>query len=94
MAINYPTSLDALTNPVDGDKTDNPNHADQHANENDILEALEAKVGVDSSAVVTPYRPISFRCSNISINFRSSRCIGRNDRNNLYCWSWQCYRIN
>ena len=53
MAINYPTSLDALTNPVDGDKTDNPNHADQHANENDILEALEAKVGVDSSAVVT-----------------------------------------
>lgn len=53
MAINYPVSTDTLTNPTAGQKLNNPDHATQHANINDIAEALEAKVGVDSSAVVT-----------------------------------------
>src|SRR3990167_3196718 len=53
MATSYPTSLDSLTNPTATDPVTNPSHATQHANANDALEALEAKVGVDSSAVTT-----------------------------------------
>lgn len=59
MAINYPTSLDTLSNPVGTDKVNNANaalvHSTQHSNANDILEALEAKVGVDGSAVTTSH---------------------------------------
>lgn len=53
MATNFPTSLDALTNPTASDPLTNPSHADQHANVNDAVEALEAKVGVNGSAVAT-----------------------------------------
>lgn len=53
MPTNFPTSLDALTNPVAGDSLSSPSHAGQHANANDAIEALEAKVGVNSSAVTT-----------------------------------------
>lgn len=45
----FPTSLDVLTNPVNTDKLNNPPHALQHATANDILEALEAKLGVGAS---------------------------------------------
>ena len=53
MATNFPTSLDSLTNPVAGDTLSSPSHAGQHTNANDAIEALEAKVGVNSSAVTT-----------------------------------------
>jgi len=53
MPTNFPTSLDALTNPVAGDSLSSPSHSGQHANANDAIEALQAKVGVDSSAVTT-----------------------------------------
>lgn len=53
MATNFPTSLDSLTNPTSTDALNNPSHADQHANVNDAVEALEAKVGVNGSAVTT-----------------------------------------
>ena len=52
MSINYPTSLDtfsAVTNDTDVRTT----HPAMHNTNSDILAALEAKVGVDSSAVVT-----------------------------------------
>lgn len=55
MATNFPTSLDALTNPASGDALNNPSHSAQHANANDAIEALQAKVGVDSSAVATSH---------------------------------------
>lgn len=55
MATNFPTSLDTLTNPTSGQTLNSPSHADQHANANDAIEALEAKVGVDSSAVTTSH---------------------------------------
>jgi len=48
MAINYPSSLDSLTNPVGSDYLSSPDHAQQHANINDIGAALEAKLGVGS----------------------------------------------
>jgi len=49
MAINYPTSLDTFTNPGTGDPLNSPSHAGQHADANDAVEALEAKVGITSS---------------------------------------------
>jgi hypothetical protein len=55
MAITFPTTLDTLTNPTAGDKLNSASvpHAGQHADINDAVEALEAKVGVDGSAVTT-----------------------------------------
>lgn len=50
MAISFPTGLDNLTNPLSTDTQNNPSHSTQHANANDILEALETKVGINSSA--------------------------------------------
>ena len=51
MAITYPTTLDTLSNPSSTDTLDSPSHSDQHSDANDAIEALEAKVGADSSAV-------------------------------------------
>ena len=53
MATSYPTSLDSFTNPTAVDTLDSPPHDTQHADGNDAIEALQAKVGVDSSAVAT-----------------------------------------
>ena len=53
MATNFPTSLDSLTNPTSGDSLNSPSHSAQHANANDAIEALQAKVGVNGSAVTT-----------------------------------------
>jgi hypothetical protein len=55
MATNFPTSLDSFTNPTAVDTLDSPPHDTQHANANDAIEALEAKVGVDGSAVTTSH---------------------------------------
>lgn len=46
----YPAALDALVNPTGSSTLDSPNHADQHANANDAIEALQTKVGIDGSA--------------------------------------------
>ena len=53
MATNFPASLDTLTNPTSSDPLSSPSHSAQHANVNDAVEALQAKVGADSSAVTT-----------------------------------------
>ena len=63
MAINYPTTLDTLTNPTGNDKVDTVDHAGQHADVNDAVEALEAKVGANSSAVT---RSHDFKLSNVA----------------------------
>lgn len=55
MATNFPTSQDSFTNPTSSDTLDSPDHAAQHANVNDAVEALQAKVGSDSSAVTTSH---------------------------------------
>jgi hypothetical protein len=55
MSINFPTSLDSLSNPNSGDALNSPSHSTQHANANDAIEALEAKVGINSSAVTTSF---------------------------------------
>jgi hypothetical protein len=53
MTTSFPTGLDALTNPTSADGLNSPDHAGQHANANDAIEALEAKVGINGSAVAT-----------------------------------------
>ena len=55
MAISYPSSLDDFTNPASGDKLNSPSHSQQHIDINNAVEALEAKVGADSSAVTTSH---------------------------------------
>lgn len=55
MATNFPTSLDTLTNPTSADRVDTITHSAQHANINDAVEALQAKVGADSSIVTTSH---------------------------------------
>lgn len=57
MATNFPTGLDGFTNPGPTDLLSSAgvSHSDQHADANDAIEALQAKVGVDSSAVTTSH---------------------------------------
>jgi len=59
MAINFPTSLDTFSNPIGTDLLENAttalDHDVQHSNANDAIEALEAKVGIDGSAVTTTH---------------------------------------
>jgi hypothetical protein len=55
MATNFPASLDALTNPTSSDSLSSPSHSAQHSNVNDAVEALQAKVGADSSAVTSSH---------------------------------------
>jgi hypothetical protein len=46
MATNFPTSVDALTNPVSNDSLNSPSHSAQHANANDAIEAIETYMGL------------------------------------------------
>jgi hypothetical protein len=41
LATNFPTSVDAFTNPTANDSLNTPSHATQHANANDAIEAIE-----------------------------------------------------
>lgn len=54
-AISFPTSLDTFTNPNPTDSTATVSHSSQHSNANDAIEALEAKVGIDGSAVTSSH---------------------------------------
>lgn len=49
----YPTDLSNLQNPASTDPLNNPSHSTQHINENNAIEAIEAKIGVDNSLVAT-----------------------------------------
>jgi len=53
MTTNFPTALDTLTNPTGTDDVSVVDHAAQHADANDAIEALQTKVGIDGSAVPT-----------------------------------------
>lgn len=57
MATAFPTSLDSFTNPTANSKTTDPGvvHSEQHANANDAIEALQAKVGITASAVTSSH---------------------------------------
>lgn len=44
MPTNFPTSVDNFTNPIGSDPRTSPDHAAQHANANDAIEAIETYV--------------------------------------------------
>lgn len=48
-ATSYPTSLDNFTNPSATDSVKTVSHSQQHANANDAIEALQAKLGISAS---------------------------------------------
>lgn len=52
MATSFPTSLDALTNPISTNALNSPSHADQHANANDAIEAIQAAIGTTAAPVL------------------------------------------
>ena len=49
----YPTTLDNFTDPSAGDNLNSPSHAGLHTSTNTAIEAIQTKLGVDSSAVAT-----------------------------------------
>lgn len=51
MATSFPNSLDALRNPVSGNLLSHPdvNHATQHANLNDAVEAIQERIGIEGT---------------------------------------------
>ncbi len=51
MATNFPGSLDSFTNPTSGSTLDSPSHAGQHANINDAMEAVQAKLGTGAGTI-------------------------------------------
>lgn len=57
MATDFPTSLQDLdaTRGSSGDRLNSPDHPTHHALEDDTVEALQAKVGADSSAIATSH---------------------------------------
>ena len=63
MATSFPSGLDSFTNPTAVDTLDSPPHDEQHADANDAIEALQAKVGVDGSADTNS---LDFKVNNIT----------------------------
>lgn len=63
MTIQFPNNLDTLTNPNGNDQVSVVSHAEQHSDANDAIEALEAKVGVDNSAVTSS---LDFKLSSVA----------------------------
>jgi len=57
MTTAFPTALDNFTNPASTDLLSQAgvSHADQHANANDAIEALEARVGITGSLDATSH---------------------------------------
>ena len=53
MPISFPTGLDNFSDPTSTSDMSSPSHSALHQNINSAVEALQAKVGVDSSAVTT-----------------------------------------
>jgi len=49
MAASFPGSYDALTNPTAGSLLTSPSHSGQHTDANDVLEAIEQRVGLSGS---------------------------------------------
>lgn len=70
MATNFPTGLDALTNPTGSSSLTSPDHAGQHTDANDAIEALQAKVGINGSAVTTSldYRVTNGISNNLNVS--------------------------
>ncbi|KKM24470.1 hypothetical protein LCGC14_1604740, partial [marine sediment metagenome] len=52
MSTSYPGALDSLTNPAGTQTLDSPDHASQHTNANDAIEAIQVVVGTTAGTNV------------------------------------------
>ena len=52
MAINYPGTIDVLTNPSGTSILNSPSHAGQHSDSNDAIEAIEAVIGTTAGTSI------------------------------------------
>jgi len=73
MAINFPTSIDALINPNPTDAVATVSHSGQHGDANDAIEALEAKVGANGSAVTTSH---DYKLSGVTVSDKAVSLTG------------------
>lgn len=73
----YPTTLDSYTNPSPsdrlGDSVGGLTHSGFHGSNNDAIEALEAKVGVNSSAVTTSH---DYKLSGVATGDKAASLTG------------------
>lgn len=88
LSTSFPSGLDSFTNPVGTDYLDNPAHVAQHSDKNDAIESIEAKVGVDNSAVTTT---IDYFLKHASGAYRTHTHDGTSDDGTKLdwdtCWS-------
>jgi hypothetical protein len=70
---NFPTSIDSLTDPTATSKLNSPSHSQQHINVNDAIEKIEAKVGVNNSAVTSSH---DYKLSGVTGTDKASSVAG------------------
>lgn len=78
MPSNYPTSLDTFTNPSATNLLTSPSHAQQHADVNDAIEAIETKLAIGSPVIgsylsYTPTFPAGLTLGNGTVASRYCR---------------------
>ena len=75
MTTNFPSGLDSFTNPTATDAMDSATvpHATQHADVNEAVEGLQAKVGVDGSAVTSS---LDYQVANQGLTLVKTQTIG------------------
>ena len=77
MPTDFPTALDAFVNPSPGSslRGTNVSHHLQHANNNDAIEALQAKVGANNATVITSLDFGLFNASSLDIGHAHSASL-------------------
>jgi hypothetical protein len=76
MASNYPTSLDSFTNPSASSLLTSPSHAQQHADINDAMEAVQTKLAIGNTVIGT-YTAFTPTLTNVT--------TGNATRSGAYC---------
>lgn len=77
MSINYPTSLDTLTDPDPTDTQAAVSHSTQHAKLNAIAEALETKVGTTTGGTpsnLLPETTNTYTLGNTTLRWKETWC--------------------
>lgn len=76
---NFPSSLDSYSDPSATSKLNSPSHSQQHIAANDAIEKIEAKVGVNGSAVTTSH---DFKLSNVGTGDKAVSLTGTETQTN------------
>ena len=87
MAINYPTSLDSFTNPTATDLLTSPSHAQQHADINDAMEAVQTKLAIGNTVIGT-YIDYSASVTISKVTLGNATIVARYARVNNFVHYW------